>query len=210
MESQPMKDRTDIARPFWQLLKLTEPIILASQSPRRAQILKNIGIPFEVVPSVFEEDDYGNWDRGKTLHWNAVQKAGAVKAIYPHRAILAADTVVVLGARVLGKPNSKGDARRTLHLLSGQSHEVWTAMCYIPAGSQDERTAMCKTDVAFRSLSRDEIEAYLETGEPMDKAGSYGIQGIGGLFVRSIEGCYFNVMGLPVSLLWDLLKSGKD
>lgn len=202
-----MNDLLPEARGIWQLCGIGEPIILASSSPRRAALLRAVGCPFEVVDPKFQEEEYGLWDAGELLIRRAVQKARSVREEYPANPILAADTVVLLGDRVFGKPRSKNDAVEMLQALSGRTHEVVTALCYMPAGEQTCKTATSRTSVAFRSLTPEEISAYIITGEPLDKAGAYGIQGIGGLWVRKIQGCYFNVVGLPLSQLWDLFTA---
>jgi septum formation protein len=194
-------------RELWAVAGINGPIILASTSPRRAEILQSLGLPFEVIPPGIEERDYGDWDDGELLRRQAVEKGGAVKSKHRSRAVLAADTVVVLEAQVLGKPTDLDQAARMLKLLSGRAHRVFTAVAWFPPGNLGSRTAVVETEVAFRKLKSQEIDAYLATGEPLDKAGAYGIQGTGGLWVSSLHGCYFNVVGLPVSILWDLIKS---
>lgn len=195
-----MNDRTANAADLWALRGIKQPIILASTSPRRAAILQEVGCPFEVVPADISEGDYGPWDGGAKLRRIAAGKAEDVSRRNSARAILAADTVVVIGDEVLGKPEDANDARRMLQLLSGRDHEVWTAMCYIPEQPRTPRAALVFTKVTFRSLDASAIEAYISSGEPLDKAGAYGIQGMGGLWVQKLEGCYFNVVGLP---LWN-------
>lgn len=192
---------------IWDLAGITKPIILASTSPRRAAVLRSVGCPFKVVPPDYGEDRYESWDDGELLLHRAVQKAESVRSNHPDNAILAADTIVRLDDRIFGKPQNSGEAASMLKALSGKNHEVWTAVCYFPEGALPKRTAVCCTEVSFRSLSEDEISAYIKTGEPLDKAGAYGIQGIGGLWIQSIRGCYFNVVGLPLSQLWDLVRA---
>ncbi|MFH1862357.1 MAG: Maf family protein [bacterium] len=192
---------------FWRLLNWQSPLILASASPRRSAILRALGCPFQAIPSNVQEEPYRNWDGGRQLERNAVQKAFAVKSAHPHRAILAADTIVLLENQVLGKPIHREEARAMLQVLSARDHEVWTALCFFPEKSQQAKSARVMTRVTFRAISSAEMEAYLQTGEPLDKAGAYGIQGIGGLFVQAVQGCYFNVVGLPVSVLWELMAT---
>lgn len=201
-----MSDFLSAVKEIWEVCGIRKPIILASSSPRRAAILGAVGCPFKVVTPALQEKDYGLWDGGELLGQRAVQKAESVRAKFPNDAILAADTVVLLGERVFGKPENGEDAVSMLRSLSGRTHEVRTALCYFPARGQAPSMATSRTLVTFRPLTSNEISAYVNTGEPLDKAGGYGIQGIGGLWVRSIEGCYFNVVGLPLSQLWDLLK----
>jgi septum formation protein len=193
--------------PVWKLVGIEMPIILASSSPRRATLLKAIGCPFDVDPPDIVEDEYGLWDDGDLLRQRAVEKAAVMRKKYPQRAILSADTIIRLDDRVFGKPEDESEAASILSTLSGTTHEVWSAMCFIPAGTAENHIATSSTKVTFRNLAQAEIQAYIDTGEPLDKAGAYGIQEVGGLWVERIEGCYFNIVGLPISLLWDLIKT---
>ena len=195
---------------LWNLRGISNPIILASASPRRADILQAIGLPFRRIPPDIREDDYGPWDGGEKLRQRALKKAQKVGRHHHDRAVLSADTIVLLDQDVFGKPKDREDARKMLERLSGRWHEVWTALCFQPLFQRDIRTKICTTRVLFRILAKDEIQRYVETGEPLDKAGAYGIQGTGGLWVREIQGCYFNVVGLPVSELWDLLNQNSN
>jgi len=139
----------------------------------------------------------------------ALAKARAAANAQPNtsdRLFIAADTVVVVAGEILGKPESPEDARRMLHLLSGAVHEVHTGLAVIRRPGAMEGIVEEITRVTFARLSDEEIESYMATGEPFDKAGAYGIQGIGGRYVTRIEGCYFNVMGLPLARLWSLLR----
>jgi septum formation protein len=174
------------------------PLILASGSPRRRAILEMAGIPFVQVPgSVAEEDLEG--DPGSVVrHW-AAMKADSVSEAHPASPVLGADTMVSLDGRLLGKPSSPEEAARTLGRLSGRWHTVWggVALVWTSRGIRFEFAE--RTEVRFRELPEEEIRAYVDTGEPMDKAGAYGIQGIGSMLVERVEGCYFNVMGLPVA-----------
>jgi septum formation protein len=183
-------------------------MILASASPRRAAILKALGCPFEAIAPNTEVGEYGVWDGGARLRARAQDKGAQLKGEYPERLILSADTIVLLDTNVLGKPRDIGDAESMLHLLSGKMHQVWTAVCLFRPAKQGLRSGLCSSNVWFRNLTDAQIRAYVETGEPMDKAGAYGIQGLGGLWVKKIEGCYFNVVGLPVAELWELLELG--
>jgi septum formation protein len=195
---------------LWHLRGITNPIILASASPRRADILQALGLPFRRIPSDIREGDYGSWDGGDKLRQRALKKARMVGRHHPDSAVLSADTIVLLDQDVLGKPTDREQARNMLERLSGRWHEVWTALCVRPPFQSHIRTTLCTTRVLFRILAKEEIQRYVETGEPLDKAGAYGIQGTGGLWVREIQGCYFNVVGLPVSELWDLLNQNDD
>jgi septum formation protein len=191
---------------YWKFQGIEKPIILASSSPRRVELLRAIGLPFISVPPQIDEGDYGEWDGGEILRQRAVHKAEEVRSRNEQSSILSADTVVVLRSQVFGKPASIGHAISMLTLLSHHKHEVWSSMCYLPMGGNEPRTVQVSTSIQFRALTAVEIEAYVVTGEPMDKAGAYGIQGLGGLFVQEIHGCYFNVVGLPISKLLDLIR----
>lgn len=179
-------------------------LILASASPRRKEILENIGYKFEVIPSESEEKLKDGLSPKDTVEALAYQKALDVYSDNPESIVLGADTVVVFDGKILGKPKDKQDARRMLKMLSGQTHEVRTG--YAVLGGNTEIVLSECTLVTFFSLSDEEIENYINTGEPMDKAGAYGIQGKGALLVRSILGDYFNVVGLPVANVSRCLK----
>lgn len=190
---------------------LERPLILGSASPRRADLLTQVGLAYEVrVSGVAEDEDAPGADPATVAEAHARQKALDVAERCSGRLVLGADTVVVLGGRVLGKPESADDARRMLLELSGRTHEVITGVAFaLSAGPEPELLALdhVRTRVEFRDLSDEEIAAYVESGEPMDKAGAYGIQGRGALLVREIAGCYFNVVGLPLSRTWEILAS---
>lgn len=176
-------------------------IVLASASPRRKEILTAMGFSFSVLAA--DIDEYTD----KTAPHEAVmdtalRKAEAVKDM-AQGIVVAADTVVAIDGKMLGKPESKEDAEKMLLELSGRRHGVYTGVAVIGGGLTE--VFFEKTDVFFRSLSPQEIADYVATGEPMDKAGAYGIQGRGGLFVRKIDGDYFNVVGLPVYRLYSVI-----
>ncbi len=181
-------------------------IILASQSPRRRELLGLFRLPFTVRVADIDEtmdpakapfDEVGRVSRAKAL---AVEReAGDI--------VIAADTIVVCQGKVLGKPRNEEDAKAMLRLLSGRDHQVMTGMTVVQDGTC--RTVTEVTDIHFRPLSEAEIEAYVATGEPMDKAGSYGIQGGAALFAEKMVGDYYNVMGLPVCRLWQILREFK-
>jgi nucleoside triphosphate pyrophosphatase len=177
-------------------------LVLASASPRRKDLLASAGFKFDVRPaSVPEEPRPGEAPRDYVVRL-ARDKATAVPAS-DREIVLAADTTVVAGGQILEKPRDAADARRMLGLLSGAAHEVITGIC-LRAGGR-ERVAAESTTVHFGALTPDEIAAYVETGEPMDKAGAYGIQGMGAALVEAIEGDYYTVVGFPVALFVDLL-----
>jgi len=177
-------------------------LILASASPRRAQILRDAGISFSVLSSAVDETPYA----GETPHQMVQRLANAKAELVSARAVgpailLAADTVVVVDGQVLGKPRSTDDARRMLQLFSGRTHSVVTGVSLIRLPEMDRRQFVETTLVTFTTLSRDEISRYLATEEPFDKAGAYAIQGYAGRYIPRIEGCYFNVVGLPLARL---------
>ena len=180
-------------------------IVLASGSPRRGEILTNAGIPFvrEVPSDIDETPRPGEPPRDYVVRL-AREKAEFVE-VNASRIVLGADTTVVVEGTILGKPSSPADAARMLRLLSGRSHEVITGICLRSVRGLVTDAAI--TRVWFTALSDSEIEAYAHSGEPMDKAGAYGIQGLASKFVERIDGCYFNVMGLPVALVYAHLRT---
>ena len=187
------------------------PIILASASPRRAELLQNAGIAFAVDPAhVPEQPAPGErpFDYAQRL---ARDKALAVFERHPHNAVLGADTVVVADEHLLEKPANAHDAARMLRLLSGRAHQVITGVCLIAPGFEHiyEESGAEITGVVFGTLSSGEIDYYVATGEPMDKAGAYAIQGMASRWVERIEGCYFNVVGLPVPRVYRMLRECK-
>jgi len=179
-------------------------IILASASPRRQELLRNAGIPFLVRPTNIPEVQKPGERPRDFAERMAREKAQAAELHSPQDVVLAADTVVVLDGQVLGKPENPADANRMLRLLSGQTHEVITGVCLRGSDFDDVRSE--STRVKFLELSREEVSNYVASGEPMDKAGAYGIQGVASKWISKIEGDYFNVVGLPVSLVWRMLR----
>ena len=179
-------------------------LILGSGSPRRRELLSQLGVEFRVVPANIDESVLANEAPEDYVLRMAMEKAQTIAAEHPTASVLGADTTVVLDDDILGKPAGHGDALATLARLSGRSHQVMTGICLAtPAGSHGE---VVTTEVTFMTLDLDTCEAYLATDEPWDKAGSYGIQGLAGAFVRSIEGSYSNVVGLPLAETWLLLQ----
>lgn len=178
---------------------------LASTSPRRRELLQQIGAPFQVLPGVeVDETPVAGENPAVYVERLAVAKAQAGLQIKPQDVVLGADTTVVLANQVLGKPRDQADAEAILSRLSGQKHQVLTAVAVV---SQTQQLHCCvTTDVWFRPLSKQEIAAYWQTGEPQDKAGAYGIQGFGGVFVERIAGSYSAVVGLPVAETATLLQ----
>ena len=189
-------------------------LILASRSPRRAELLRQIGLEFRIVESSIKEEGartpYDQWVRQLALKKaEAAQKEIAQTPALPGgQVILAADTIVVKDGQLLGKPKDTDDAARMLAFLSGAVHAVMTGVCVLRQQADELRffQEVEITKVHFRSLTEEEIAAYLASGEPFDKAGAYGIQGFGGLLVERIEGCYYNVVGLPLVKTMQLLR----
>jgi len=178
-------------------------LVLASQSPRRAEILRNAGIPFTVRPAAVDETPLDGEKPENYVRRLAERKALAIPAA-PGEIILGADTTVVLDGEMLGKPADAADARRMLSRLSDRRHEVLTGIA-IRRASQLIRD-WTVSFVWFAPLSEREIDDYVASGEPMDKAGAYAIQGLASKFIQKVEGCYFNVVGLPIALVWQYLK----
>ena len=190
-------------------------IILASRSPRRQQILKQVGIKYIVDPATIEEDLTLNLPPRKLVKYLSKQKAAAVAKRHKNKIILAADTIIVINNEIIGKPKDKSDAKRILKLLSGKVHHVITGYTIIKPnpltfrGSKaTERsrfqaiTNSVISKVYFKKLTNQEIDDYIATGEPMDKAGAYGIQSRGALFIKKISGDYFNIVGLPIGEIY--------
>ena len=184
---------------------------MASASPRRAEILRDAGIAFEVQAAIVDESRRAGESPGDYVRRLALEKAriaadAAAELDSREYLVVGADTVVVAEEEILGKPASEEDARRMLRRLSGATHEVHTGLTVLRRPGSDERVADEITRVTFAPLSAEDIESYVATGEPFDKAGAYAIQGIGGRYITRIEGCYFNVVGLPLARLWSLLQ----
>ncbi len=173
-------------------------LVLASRSPRRKQLLEMTGWPFDVQESQADETIAPGTPPEEAVQMLARRKVEAVMPSIPDAYILGADTMVVYGDRFLGKPHTAEEAFDILRLLSGRTHDVWTGVAIATPNGEVVSFAE-KTAVTFWELSEEEIAAYIATGEPMDKAGAYGIQGQAALFVKRIEGDYFNVVGLPLS-----------
>lgn len=181
-------------------------LILASGSPRRRELLDKFGINYEILPAQGEESAPPELTPGERVKALAAQKAEEVaqRLNDPAAVILAADTLVELDGEVLGKPGTAERAQTMLRALSGREHRVWSGVC-IREGEKVLAESEC-TSVHFRALSDAEIQAYIATGEPLDKAGAYGYQGLASLFVERIEGDFFNVMGLPVCRMGQMLR----
>ncbi len=175
-------------------------LILASASPRRSALLSQIGLTFEIFPSEIEEPlPDKDLSPEKVTQKLAKLKARAVAERYTEGIIIGADTLVLLKKELLGKPKNREDAKSMLSRLSGKTHRVITGVALIDVKKKTETTWSEVTKVCFRELCADEIDNYIESGEAKDKAGAYGIQGRGAAFVKRIDGCYFNVVGLPLA-----------
>jgi septum formation protein len=183
------------------------PLILASASPRRAELLRNAAIEFTVDPAHVPEQPLPGELPLAYAQRLAREKAGAVFGRRPEDIVLGADTVVVIDEHLLEKPADAADAARMLRLLGGRTHQVITGVCVCAPGF--ERTEAEVTQVTFSALTDAEISDYIRSGEPMDKAGAYGIQGVASRWVTGIEGCYFNVVGLPVARVYSLLREAE-
>ena len=192
-------------------------LILASSSPRRAQILRDAGFSFSVLPAAVDESPLRGESAVQHVQRLAREKALATsQRIRGAAVIIGADTVVVVGGKILGKPRSRADARRMLRLLSGRKHRVLTGLAVLKLvspshGRRPHRVGFLRcrvesTAVWFARLTPREIADYVASGEPMDKAGAYAIQGRAGRFITRIDGCYFNVVGLPLARLYRLLR----
>jgi septum formation protein len=182
-------------------------VILASQSPRRIELLRQITFQFEVMPSVVEEVQSEHLTARETAQLNAYRKARAVAKRFPDALVLGADTVVELNNTLFGKPETLGEARTMLLQLQGKTHQVVTGLCLIHLRGHRQKLYAESTEVNFRRLTRLEIDRYLEKVNPLDKAGGYAIQEYGESIVRGISGSYTNVMGLPVESLRTELAS---
>lgn len=181
-------------------------MILASQSPRRKMLLQQLGLEFDSVPAHISEEISQYENPTEAVREIARKKAAEVAARCPAGLIIAADTIVVCAGQVLGKPVSERDAYDKLRFLSGRFHEVVTGVCLHDVESEIYDVDHEVTRVLFRTISEEEIWAYIKTKEPLDKAGAYGIQGYGAVFVERIEGCYFNVVGLPIARFYRMLR----
>ncbi|MES5917441.1 Maf family protein [Bacillus cereus group sp. RP37] len=179
-------------------------IILASGSPRRKELLELAGVPFEIVVSEVEETIGAYSSPSDIVMSLALQKASAVAETNGDHIVLGADTIVTYDSRVLGKPSNEDEAKEMLRLLSGKTHEVYTGVAII---AKDKTVTFYeRTEVMFWELTEEEIDVYVASKEPLDKAGSYGIQGKGSIFVQHIQGDYYSVVGLPISRLVRELK----
>lgn len=186
-------------------ISLMKKIILASKSPRRKELLEKCGIEFECMPMNIDE----SLNEGDTLEEKirilSQRKASACLAAYPDAVVIGSDTIVTVDEKILGKPKNREEAKEMLRELSGRTHRVITGLCII--SSARTYTDVSVSEVTFALLSEEEIDAYTESGECDDKAGSYAIQGLGGKFITHISGDYYAIMGLPLNLVYEELKN---
>jgi septum formation protein len=190
------------------LLKLDKPVVLASRSPRRQHLLGMAGIEFEVIVSDIEEDlDTIIPPEAYCLHLAWSKAEDVTRKVKRDSYVIGADTIVVLGGEIINKPANPAEAVAMLRKLSGNTHEVYTGIAIIDSSDNSWITNYQRTEVVFRDLREDEIHAYVAGGSPMDKAGAYGIQDdFGAVFVREIRGDYYNIVGLPLELLYTNLR----
>jgi septum formation protein len=180
-------------------------LVLASSSPRREDILKQLKLKFTIVPGKIDESKYTETDPEKLVKKLALEKAKSVSDLVEDALIIAADTVVVYENEILGKPEDSEEAKEQLKLLSGKEHQVMTGIAVLSSETGELYVENNITIVKMLNISDETIDKYISTGEPLDKAGSYGIQGLGGLFVEGIKGSYYSVVGLPIHQLAEIL-----
>ena len=185
-------------------------IILASASPRRKEILENINVKFDIVKSDIDEVILEDELPPQVVMRLAFEKSMDVAKSNQESLVIGADTIVVFNNTILGKPKDKEDARNTIKLLSGNTHEVITGISLINLSANKKIIDYVVSKVKIKDLSEDDINDYINTGESLDKAGAYGIQGYGSLLIEEIQGDYFNIVGLPISKLSDLVKTHFD
>ena len=181
-------------------------IILASASPRRKELLEKIGLIFEVEPSNYDENMPFNLQPHEFARKLSLEKARAAAVNHNNSMVIAADTFVIFNGRILGKPHTEKNARDMLQTISGNYHSVITGFTIIDTGTNKALSKSVETKVYIRNLTLAEIKAYVKSGEPLDKAGAYAIQGLGSVFVEKVDGDYYNVVGLPLSALTEALK----
>ncbi|MDP6457030.1 MAG: Maf family protein [Candidatus Marinimicrobia bacterium] len=183
--------------------------ILASGSPRRKALLQKLDVPFEVIPSSVQECHTNAADPAELVQQLALEKAREVAQHFPDRVVIGADTVVVLGDTVMGKPAHEAEAKEMLRALSGNRHTVFTGVAIVKKSREEKYTFYEKTDVTFLPLTNEMIDYYIRSATPLDKAGAYGIQDWSACFVEKINGCYNNVVGFPISKFAQLLRTAK-
>jgi len=187
-------------------LQTTGRVILASASPRRIELLQQLGLRFEIVTSGVDEDFRGGESPREHVLRLAGAKAGAVSRLHPDAWVLGADTIVVIDGEILGKPGSPAEAVAMMRKLSGREHRVFTGFSVLSAERGAAASEAVESSVIFRKLGEDEAAWYAATEEPYDKAGAYAVQGLGAFFIREIRGSYTNVMGLPLCEVVDVMK----
>jgi septum formation protein len=180
--------------------------ILASESPRRRQLLEQIGLKFQVVPSNSSEDLESGLEPHELVKSLSLKKASSVASKYKNAVVIAADTFGVLGGRILGKPKTADEAREMLMAMSGKTHSVITGFTILDADDGRAVSRSVETKVHFKKLTAEEIDAYVRSGEPLGKAGAYAIQGLGAAIIERIEGDFYNVVGLPLSAVVEGLR----
>ena len=193
---------------FFEIMVATDrPIVLASRSPRRIHLLRQIGISFTVQESGVDETVPEGTSPDEIVRMLSLEKAKRVAEGMDSGIVIGADTIVVLNGTVLGKPTSEADAVRMLRLLSGKTHAVYTGLALIDVETGKSRVDLERTEVTFRSLTEREIDLYVKSGSPMDKAGAYGIQDdYGAVFVERINGCFYTVVGFPLSKFYTMFN----
>ncbi len=184
-------------------------LILASKSPRRRYLLKQAGLSFSVIPSSIDEKSVSMTSPEKYVRDLAEAKAGEVAKKYPESWVIGADTIVLINGMILGKPGSKSEARKMLKRLSGKIHQVLTGYTICCLAKKRNFSETVKTEVLFKHLTDEEIDWYIQSKEPFDKAGGYAIQGLGTFLVKSIKGSYTNVVGLPVCEVIEFLNKER-
>jgi septum formation protein len=187
-------------------IKVLDRFILASASPRRSELLKQLGLEFEVLPSGIDEIAQEGETPAGHVRRLAIAKAGELAGRHPEAWIIGADTIVVIDGDILGKPTTESEARGMLDKLSGRQHRVYTGIAVTRRSAAINLSEVVASEVIFKDLSREEIEWYVGTDEPYDKAGGYALQGRGAFFVKEIHGSYTNVIGLPLCETVNLLK----
>jgi septum formation protein len=180
--------------------------ILASTSPRRRELLASIGAEFEVLPSHVPEEHRPGEAPEEYVARLSREKANAIAMQHPSRWVIAADTTVLLGDRLLEKPLDRADAARMLSLIAGKTHTVYTGVTLQNSGLGIRDTRVAESEVRMLPLSQSDVEWYVDTGEPLDKAGAYAAQGVGAIFIDSIHGSYTNVVGLPLAMLFQMMR----
>ena len=186
---------------------ISRPFILASESPRRQELLRSVGLKFKTIPAHVNEDYMAGESPREHVKRLALDKAFAVAPKYPDAWVLGADTIVVIDGMLLGKPKNKSQAQKMLERLSGREHKVFTGFTLTHVASKVSKTKVVQSTVQFKTISPEEMKWYISCDEPYDKAGGYAVQGKGAYFIKSIRGSYTNVIGLPLCEVLEELKS---